>query len=35
MKKFKRIAKMMVLGVAFIFGVRATIAALNAEVIMV
>ena len=33
MKKLKRIAKMMVLGVALVFGIRATIAAFNAEVI--
>lgn len=35
MKKLKRLAKIMVLGTAFIFGIRATIAAFNAEVIEV
>ena len=34
MLKIKRIAKMVVLGAAFIFGIRATIAAFNAEVII-
>ena len=32
--KIKRICKMVVLGAAFIFGFRATIAAFNAEVII-
>lgn len=34
MLRIKRIAKMVVLGAAFIFGIRATIAAFNAEVIV-
>lgn len=33
MKKLKRIAKMMILSVALVFSIRATIAAFNAEVI--
>ena len=35
MLKIKRIAKMVVLGAAFIFGIRATIAAFNAEVAVI
>lgn len=31
MKKFKQILKMTVLGIAFIFSARATIAAINIE----
>lgn len=34
MKKIKRIAKITILSAAFIFSVRATIAAFNAEVIV-
>ena len=32
MLKIKRIAKMVILGVAFIFGIRMIVAAFNAEI---